>query len=45
MKRIIIALAAVVVGIQLIPVKRVNPAVVSDFSGPPEVKAILGATD
>ena len=41
MKRIIIALAAVVIGIQLIPVKRINPAVVSDFDGPSEVKAIL----
>ena len=41
MKRIIIALAAVVVGMQLIPVKRTNPAVVSDFDGPAEVKAIL----
>lgn len=41
MKRIIIALAAVVAGIQLIPVKRINPPVVSDFYGPPEVSAIL----
>ena len=41
MKRIIIALTAVVVGMQLIPVKRTNPAVVSDFDGPSEVKAIL----
>ena len=41
MKRISIALVSIVVGMQLIPVKRTNPAVVSDFSGPSEVKAIL----
>lgn len=41
MKRIVIALVAVVVGIQLIPVKQLNPAVVSDFDGPSEVKTIL----
>ncbi len=41
MKRIVIALVVIVVGMQLIPVKRSNPAVISDFSGPAEVKAIL----
>ena len=41
MKRIVIALVILVIGIQFIPVKRTNPAVVYDFDGPPEVKAIL----
>ena len=41
MKRIVAALVFLVIGIQFIPVKRTNPAVVSDFDGPPEVKAIL----
>jgi hypothetical protein len=41
MKRIIIALVILVVGIQFIPVKQTNPAMISDFSGPAEVKAIL----
>lgn len=41
MKKIIIALIIIVVGMQLIPVKRINPAVESDFDGPAEVKAIL----
>lgn len=41
MKKIFTALAAVIVGIQFIPVKRTNPQVVYDFDGPAEVKAIL----
>lgn len=41
MKRIVIALVILVIGIQFIPVKRTNPAVISDFDGPAEVKAIL----
>lgn len=41
MKKVIIALIAAVIGIQLIPVKRTNPDVISDFSGPADVKAIL----
>ncbi len=41
MKKILIALVVVVVGIQFVPVKRSNPEVVYDFDGPAEVKAIL----
>ena len=41
MKRTIIALCIIIIGIQLIPVKRTNPAVVYDFDGPSKVKAIL----
>jgi hypothetical protein len=41
MKRAIIALVVIVAGIQFIPVKRTNPPVVSDFSGPKDVGAIL----
>jgi len=41
MKKIIIALVILAAGIQLIPVKRTNPEVVSDFDGPAEVKTIL----
>ena len=41
MKRIVIVLFILAVGIQFIPVTRSNPAVVSDFDGPSEVKAIL----
>lgn len=41
MKKIIIALVILVAGIQLIPVKRTNPEVVSDFDGPAKVKTIL----
>jgi len=41
MKKTIIALVILVAGMQLIPVKRTNPGVVSDFDGPAAVKAIL----
>jgi len=44
MKKTIIVLTVLVVGfigIQFIPVKRTNPAVVYDFDGPPAVKAVL----
>ncbi len=41
MKKILIALALLIVGIQFIPAKRTNPAVIYDFDGPAEVKAIL----
>ena len=41
MKRIVVILVILVVGIQFIPAKRTNPAVIYDFDGPPEVKAIL----
>ena len=41
MKKILIAIAIVVIGIQFIPAKRTNPEVTYDFDGPPEVKRIL----
>ena len=41
MKWMVIALCTILAGIQLIPVERTNPAVVYDFDGPPDVKAIL----
>lgn len=41
MKRTIIVLVVLVAGIQFIPVKRDNPPVVSDFSGPKDIGAIL----
>jgi hypothetical protein len=42
MKRIIIALVVLLlIVMQFIPAKRTNPAVVYDFDGPAEVKAIL----
>ncbi len=41
MKRVLLILAVVIIGIQLIPVKRTNPPVAYDFDGPAEVKAIL----
>jgi hypothetical protein len=43
MKKIVIALVIIVIGIQFIPASRTNPVVVSDFDGPAEVKAILKA--
>ncbi len=39
--RILVALAAVLVAIQLVPVARTNPAVVSTVPAPPEVERIL----
>lgn len=42
MKKIILAIIVLLlVGIQLVPVQRTNPEVVSDFAGPAEVQAIL----
>lgn len=41
MKKVIIVLVVLVIGIQFIPVKRTNPDVVYDFDGPSDVKAIL----
>ena len=41
MKRTIIALCIIIVGIQFIPVKRTHPEVVYDFDGPDHVAAIL----
>ena len=41
MKRTIIALCIIIICIQLIPVKRTNPAVLYDFDGPDPVAAIL----
>lgn len=41
LKVILVLLGSVAVGIQLIPVERTNPKVLSDFTGSPEVKAIL----
>lgn len=41
MKRALIALVVLVAGIQFIPVEQINPPVVSDFSGPSDVGAIL----
>lgn len=41
MKKVIIALALIFIGIQFIPVTRTNPEVVSDFAGPMDVKNIL----
>ena len=41
MKKFIIFLVVVIVGIQFIPVERTNPPVQSDIDAPPEVKAIF----
>ncbi|HSR87695.1 MAG TPA: heme-binding domain-containing protein [Pontiella sp.] len=41
MKWPVIALCAIIAGIQLIQVQRTNPEVVYDFDGPSEVKALL----
>ena len=41
MKKWIMLLAIVAIGIQLYPVARTNPPVTADFSGPAEVKAVL----
>jgi len=41
MKKILIALVVLVIGMQLVPVKKTNPEVVCDFDGPEDVKAIL----
>lgn len=38
---LVLALAVILVAIQLVPVDRTNPAVVADFDGPPAVKAVL----
>ncbi len=41
MKKFIIFLVVVIIGIQFIPVERTNPPVVSDIDAPSEVKDIL----
>ncbi len=41
MKRVVIGLVALAIGLQFIPVNRTNPEVVYDFDGSAEVKAIL----
>lgn len=44
MKKILIALIIVLVGIQFIPVERTNPPVKNEFDAPADVKAILKKT-
>lgn len=41
LKKILIALAVIVIGIQFIPVDRSNPPITQDIDAPAEVKAIL----
>jgi len=41
MKKFIIFLVVVIIGIQFIPIERTNPPVVSDIDAPSEVKDIL----
>jgi hypothetical protein len=41
LRRFLLALAVIAVGIQLIPVRRTNPPVTADISAPAEVHAIL----
>ena len=41
MKKVLIALVIIFVGIQFIPVERTNPQVKSEIDAPPEVKAIF----
>jgi hypothetical protein len=41
MKKVLIALVIIFVGIQFIPVERTNPPVKSEVDAPPEVKAIF----
>jgi len=38
---LVLALAVILVAIQLVPINRTNPTVVADFDGPPAVKAVL----
>lgn len=44
MKKILIALAIIFIGIQFIPVERTNPPVISEIDAPADVKAILKKT-
>lgn len=41
MKKVIIVLVVIFVGIQFIPVERTNPPITNEVNAPPEVKAIL----
>ncbi len=41
MKKIIVAIVVILVGIQFIPVERTNPPIQSDFDAPADVKAII----
>ncbi len=41
MKKFIIFLVVVIIGIQFIPVERTNPPVVSDIDAPSDIKDIL----
>ena len=41
MKKIIVAIVVILVGIQFIPVERTNPPIQSDFDAPANVKAII----
>ena len=41
LKYILITLIVVLIGIQFIPVERINPPVTSEITAPPEVKKIL----
>ncbi len=44
MKKILIALVIIFIGIQFIPVERTNPPVISEIDAPADVKAILKKT-
>ncbi|HCY76659.1 MAG TPA: heme-binding protein [Ignavibacteriales bacterium] len=41
MKKFLIAVVVILIGIQFIPVERTNPPVISDIDAPADVKAIL----
>ncbi|MBE0539203.1 MAG: heme-binding domain-containing protein [Ignavibacterium sp.] len=41
MKKFLIAVVVILIGIQFIPVERTNPPVISDINAPAEVKVIL----
>lgn len=41
MKKVILVLVVIFIGIQFIPVERTNPPVKNEVTAPPEVKAIL----
>lgn len=41
MKKVILVLVVIFVGIQFIPVERTNPPIQNEITAPPEVKAIL----
>lgn len=41
MKKVILVLVVIFIGIQFIPVERTNPPIINEISAPPEVKAIL----